>query len=154
VVLSASAAWALMILSMVCWGSWANTFKLTRGVRFELFYWDYAIGMAVTAFVFAALSDPPTLAGAAFPGSLLTATPSALLEAAAAGVVFNLANLLLVAGIAMAGLAVAFPLSIGTALIIGTALTFYVDRKGESWVLALGVALAAIAIISCRSIFT
>jgi glucose uptake protein len=92
VVLSASLAWTLMLLSMVCWGSWANTFKLTQGVRFELFYWDYAIGLAATAFVLAALADPPAAGGGAFPGNLLTAAPAALGWAAAAGAVFNLAN--------------------------------------------------------------
>lgn len=152
-VLSAGIAWALMILSMVCWGSWANTFKLTRGIRFELFYWDYAIGMAVTAVALAALTDTPTPAGTTFPASLLTATPAALVQAATAGVVFNLANLLLVAAIAIAGLAVAFPLAIGTALIVGTALTFYVDGKGAPSVLALGVALAAVAIVCCASAY-
>src|ERR1700693_1882278 len=70
VVLSPSLAWALMLLSMTCWGSWANTFKLTRGVRFELFYWDYAIGMAVSAIVLAAVADSPAAQGAAFPASL------------------------------------------------------------------------------------
>jgi glucose uptake protein len=153
VMMSANLAWALMILSMVCWGSWANTFKLTRGVRFELFYWDYAIGMALSAFLLAALADTPAADGATFPRSLVTATPIALGQAAAAGVVFNLANLLLVAAIAMAGLAVAFPLAIGTALIIGTALTFYVDGKGAPLGLALGVALAAIAIVCCAAAY-
>ena len=151
--MSASLAWALMILSMICWGSWANTFKLTRGIRFELFYWDYAVGIAATAFALAALTHTPTTDGGAFPGSLLTAAPAALMQAAAAGVVFNLANLLLVAAIAMTGLAVAFPLAIGTALIVGTALTFYVDSKGAPLGLALGVALAAVALVCCAAAY-
>ena len=150
--ISANVAWALMILSMICWGSWANTFKLTRGVRFELFYWDYAIGMAATAFVLAALKDTTTVGGT-FPGSLLTTAPAALVQTAAAGIVFNLANLLLVAAIAMTGLAVAFPVAIGTALIVGTALTFYVDRKGAPWGLALGVSFAAVAIVCCAAAY-
>lgn len=149
--MSASLAWALMILSMVCWRSWANTLKLVRGVRFELFYWDYAVGMAATALLLAAFAKTPASVG--FPLDLWTAAPSALGQAAAAGVVFNLANLLLVAAIAMTGLAVAFPVAIGTALIVGTALTFYVDRKGEPVGLALGVALAACAIVCCAAAY-
>jgi glucose uptake protein len=149
VTLSAGTAWVLMILSMICWGSWANTFKLTRGVRFELFYWDYALGLALGAFLLAWLFDVPAASGAVFPSSVLSSSPSALAQAAAAGVVFNLANLLLVAAIAIAGLAVAFPVAIGTALIIGTVLTFVVDRKGSPFNLALGVALAALAIGCC-----
>lgn len=142
-------AWTLMILSMICWGSWANTFKLTRGVRFELFYWDYAIGVAVSALFLALLLDTPGASGASFPQSLMSARPEALMEAAAAGVVFNLANLLLVAAIAIAGLAVAFPVAIGTALIVGTALTFFVDHKGAPLLIALGVCFAALAIVCC-----
>jgi glucose uptake protein len=133
---------------MICWGSWANTFKLTRGVRFELFYWDYALGMAASALALACWLDTP-LAGAGFPGSLANVSPRALAQAAAAGVVFNLANLLLVAAIAIAGLAVAFPVAIGTALIVGTALTFFVDHKGAPLLIAAGVALAAVAIVCC-----
>jgi glucose uptake protein len=153
VALSGGLAWSMMILSMVCWGSWANTFKLTRGVRFELFYWDYAIGVAASAILLAALLDVPAASGETFPASLLTTGPTALLQAAAAGVLFNLANLLLVAAIAMAGLAVAFPVAIGTALIVGTALTFFVDRKGAPVLIALGVAFAAVAIVCCATAY-
>jgi glucose uptake protein len=142
-----------MILSMICWGSWANTFKLTRGVRFELFYWDYAIGVALCALLLATLMDTPTVSGASFPESLLTTRPSALMQAAAAGIVFNLANLLLVAAIAIAGLAVAFPVAIGTALIIGTALTFFVDHKGAPLLIAAGVSFAAVAIVCCAAAY-
>jgi glucose uptake protein len=151
--LSPGLAWTLMILSMICWGSWANTFKLTRGVRFELFYWDYAIGSAISALLLAGLLDTPAASGARFPGSLLATSPAALLEAAAAGVVFNLANLLLVAAIAIAGLAVAFPVAIGTALIIGTVLTFFVDHKGAPLLIAVGVAFAALAIVCCATAY-
>jgi glucose uptake protein len=142
-----------MILSMICWGSWANTFKLTRGVRFELFYWDYALGLAASALLLAFFMDTPAGSGASFPQSLLTSRASALAEAAAAGVVFNLANLLLVAAIAIAGLAVAFPVAIGTALIIGTALTFFVDHKGAPFMIAAGVSFAAVAIVCCAAAY-
>jgi glucose uptake protein len=151
--LSPSVAWALMLLSMTCWGSWANTFKLTRGVRFELFYWDYAIGTAASAFILAATVDAPAAGGAAFPVSLLAASPAALSQAVAAGVIFNLANLLLVAAISMTGLAVAFPVAIGTALIVGTALTFFVDRKGSPLIIAAGVAFAVVAIVCCAAAY-
>jgi glucose uptake protein len=145
--LSPTLAWTLMILSMICWGSWANTFKLTHGVRFELFYWDYALGLAATAVLLDAALQPPS--GAGFPANLLAAHASALLWASASGVVFNLANLLLVAAIAVAGLAVAFPVAIGAALIVGTALTYFVDRTGLPLYIGLGVALAAVAVFSC-----
>jgi glucose uptake protein len=148
VVTSTSAALALMLLSMTCWGSWANTYKLAGNVRFELFYWDYAIGLALTALVLAWYSD-----GGALLPQLQAASAETLWEAVAAGVVFNLANLLLVAAIALAGLAVAFPLGIGTALIVGTGLTFLVDHKGSPTYIVIGVALAVLAIIACATAY-
>jgi glucose uptake protein len=148
VVTSTAAALALMLLSMTCWGSWANTYKLAGNVRFELFYWDYAIGLAVTAIALAWYSD-----GSALLTELGAASSTTLWEAIAAGVVFNLANLLLVAAIALAGLAVAFPLGIGTALVVGTALTFLVDRKGSPGYIILGVALAVLAIVACATAY-
>ena len=142
-----------MILSMICWGSWANTFKLTRGhLRFELFYWDYAIGLIVTA-LFAAIIAGHSLASAEFPEGLFAANRASLLWALASGIIFNLANLLLVAAIAVAGLAVAFPVAIGTALIVGTALTFLVEQKGAALFIGAGVALAALAVISCAAAY-
>lgn len=140
---SLSSTWFLMILSMICWGSWANTFKLTRGVRFELFYWDYAIGLALTAVLVAVFIGRQ----GDFPDSLLSVNPKALMWAAASGIIFNLANLLLVAAIAVAGLAVAFPVAIGTALIVGAALTYLVDRTGAPLYIAAGVTLAAVAVV-------
>jgi glucose uptake protein len=148
VVTSTTAALILMLLSMTCWGSWANTYKLAGNVRFELFYWDYAIGLALTAIALALYSD-----GSALLPELRAATSTTLWEAVAAGVVFNLANLLLVAAIALAGLAVAFPLGIGTALIVGTALTFLVDRKGTPGYIVVGVALAVLAIVACATAY-
>jgi glucose uptake protein len=148
VVTSTSTALVLMLLSMTCWGSWANTYKLAGNVRFELFYWDYAIGLAITAIALAWYSD-----GNALLPQIQAATAASLWEAIAAGVVFNLANLLLVAAIAIAGLAVAFPLGIGTALIVGTGLTFLVDHKGSPTYIIIGVALAVLAIIACATAY-
>lgn len=145
---STASALALMFLSMVCWGSWANTYKLAGSVRFELFYWDYALGLAVSAIAIAAWSGGP-----AFLSGIQSAAAERLWEAFAAGVVFNLANLLLVAAIAIAGLAVAFPVGIGTALVVGTALTYLVDRKGVPAYIIVGVVLAVLAILSCATAY-
>jgi glucose uptake protein len=142
-----------MVVSMICWGSWANTFKLTRGrLRFELFYWDYAIGLAVTAFIAAIIVGHFSAPGE-FPSSLFAAHRVPILWALMSGIVFNLANLLLVAAIAVAGLAVAFPVAIGTALIVGTALTFLVDQKGVPLYICAGVILAAFAVICCAAAY-
>ncbi len=150
---STAGALALMLFSMLCWGSWANTYKLAGSVRFELFYWDYALGLAATAIAIAWIGGAGPEDARAFPHGLLVAAPAHLLQAVAAGVVFHPANLLLVAAIALAGLAVAFPVGIGTALVVGTALTFLVDRKGSGGYIVGGVALALLAIVSCATAY-
>ena len=138
----------LMIISMICWGSWANTYKLTKDVRFELFYWDYAIGIFVMALLLAFTLGSWTGGDQAFIPNLTQATGPRLGLAMLGGTIFNLANILLVAAIAIAGLSVAFPVAIGTALVLGTILTYLVQRTGNPAMLFTGVALALVAIIA------
>jgi len=142
-----AAALFLMILSMLCWGSWANTLKLCPGYRFQLFYWDYSIGMAlcVLALGFTAGSlghaGPPLLTDAA------RTAPILIFYAVVGGAVFNVANLLLVNAIDVAGLAVAFPVGIGLALVIGAVSNYVITPVGNPLLLFAGVALVAVAIV-------
>ena len=141
------AALALMILSMLCWGSWANTLKMCPRYRFQLFYWDYAIGLTLAAAVLGHTagsfdSVPPT-----FHHALHSASMSSFWYAFIGGVVFNVANLLLVAAIDVAGLAVAFPVGIGLALVIGAISNYLVTPAGNPLLLFGGVALVTVAII-------
>ena len=46
-------ALVMMVTTTVCWGSWANTYKATKGYRFELFYWDYAFGIVLVSLALA-----------------------------------------------------------------------------------------------------
>ena len=110
----------LMIVCMTCWGSWANTFKLAGKVRFELFYWDYALGVFIMSVILALTLGSWHGGEDAFFNNLTEATGSRIALAMAAGTIFNLANILLVGAIAIAGMAIAFPISIGAALVIGT----------------------------------
>jgi glucose uptake protein len=128
--MSLTVALIMMITSTICWGSWANTYKLLPGYRFELFYWDYAIGIFLTSLAFAF----PHIAGVSPPAVI-------------GGVIFNLANLLLVAAIEIAGLAVAFPLAIGIALVEGVVLSYALQAKGNPLLLAAGVAAALAAVV-------
>src|SRR5258707_5913502 len=102
----------LMVLSMLCWGSWANTLKLCPKFRFQLFYWDYAIGLCAGAVVLGLTAGSVGHSGTAFPAAVVETTPSRMLWAICGGAIFNVANLLLVAAIDVAGLAVAFPVGI------------------------------------------
>ena len=133
-----------MLLSMVCWGSWANTLKLTPGWPLQLFYWDYVVGILLGSVAWGlALGGG---AGVLFP-AIANADPTHLLLAVAGGIIFNAANLLLVVAIEIAGLAVAFPLGIGLALVIGVLLNYAFSPAGNVWLLFGGVILVAIAIV-------
>jgi glucose uptake protein len=144
---SFTVALVMTVLSAVFWGSWANTYKGTRGYRFELFYWDYAVGVMIICFGLALTMGSTGSAGEGFAANLRAADSSNLLYALIAGFVFNIANLLLVAGIEIAGLAIAFPISIGIAVVEGVVLSYALQPKGNAWYLASGVALAIAAII-------
>ena len=43
------AALLFMILSMLCWGSWASSMKMAPKFPFQLFYWDYVVGALATS---------------------------------------------------------------------------------------------------------
>lgn len=137
----------ITILSAVFWGSWANTFKGVRRYPFELFYWDYILGVIVCSFVFALTLGSHGAAGESFATNLHLAHGSNILFALIAGFIFNAANLLLVAGIDIAGLAVAFPIAIGIAVVEGVLLSYALQPKGSPGYLALGIALATAAIL-------
>ncbi len=113
---SLSIALLMMITSAVCWGSWANTYKGVKGYRFELFYWDYAVGIFVISLALAFTMGSAGHDSSSFLNNVRSADTSNIFNALIGGALFNLANLLLVAAIDMAGLAVAFPISIGIAL--------------------------------------
>src|SRR5262245_61746895 len=114
---SFAVAMLMMVTSTLCWGSWANTYKLTKAYRFELFYWDYAIGIFPVSLIFALTLGSIGGDANSFSNNVSAADGINIVYALVGGFIFNIANLLLVAGIEMAGLAIAFPLSIGIALV-------------------------------------
>jgi glucose uptake protein len=137
----------MMITSAICWGSWANTYKGVKNYRFELFYWDYAIGIFLMALILGHTMGATSHDAASLPNNIHAASTSNVVYALGGGAIFNLANLLLVAAIDMAGLAVAFPISIGIALVVGTLLSYALQPKGNALLLALGVICALVAVI-------
>ena len=144
-----STAILLCILTMIGWGSWANTQKLAGKGNwpFELFYWDYSIGVAVTGVVFCITLGATGHAGVGAKANLHTASAAAEWQAFLAGALFNLANLLIVAAIDAAGMSIAFPVGIGLALVIGTVLSYLEVAKGSAVLLACGVGLILVAMI-------
>ena len=140
-------ALALMILTMLCWGSWANTLKLCPGYRFQLFYWDYALGLFGTAIFWGLTAGSYGHTGTPFRADVVETGLSPFLFAVLGGIIFNIANLLLVAAIDVAGLAVAFPVGIGLALIVGAVSSYLVSPAGNPLLLFGGVALVTVAIL-------
>lgn len=139
---------AFCVLTMLCWGSWANSRKLTDAHwRFELFYWDYVLGVLLEALLIGLTLGSSGAEGRAFLPDLAQASRSSLLSALLGGVVFNLANLLLVAAIEVAGMAVAFPVGIGLALLIGVIVNYVASPVGNGVLLGAGVVLVTLAIV-------
>ena len=137
----------MMIVSATCWGSWANTYKGVKNYRFELFYWDYAVGIFLTSLIYALTMGSTNDGTTSFLNNVRSADLSNIGWALLAGVIFNLANLLLVAAIDMAGLAIAFPVAIGIALVVGTVLSFVQQQRGNVMMLGAGVLCAVVAVI-------
>jgi glucose uptake protein len=144
---SLTIALLMMILSAICWGSWANTYKGVKNYRFELFYWDYAIGIFLISLVLAFTMGSTGHNSSSFVNNVHSADSANIISTLIGGAIFNLANLLLVAAIDMAGLAVAFPVSIGIALVVGVVLSYALQPKGNAMFLAVGVVCALIAVI-------
>ncbi|MDD3590863.1 MAG: hypothetical protein PHO46_11435 [Thermoguttaceae bacterium] len=142
------------IVTMICWGSWANAQKLAdKKWRYELFYWDYTLGVLATAIIFAmtwgSQNPDSTYAYQHNLSQAIVENPASLGWAFAGGVVFNIANILLVSAIDIAGLAVAFPVGIGLALVLGVLWNYINDpaASGNPLFLFLGVGLVAVAIV-------
>ena len=138
----------LCVVTMLCWGSWANTQKLATGRwPFQLFYWDYALGIVLFSLLFGLTAGSVGAAGRPFLADLAQADGSALGSAFLGGVIFNIANLLVVAAIDLAGLAVAFPVGIGLALVLGVVVNYLGAPVGDPVFLFAGVGLVAVAIV-------
>ncbi|MFP4060139.1 MAG: GRP family sugar transporter [Bacteroidales bacterium] len=135
-------------ITMLCWGSWANTQKLAgKTWRFELYYWDYVIGIVLLAILSAFTIGNIGNVGRPFLADLQQAATYNILNAMFGGLIFNLANILLVAAIAIAGMSVAFPVGIGIALVLGVLVNYIATPYGNPIILFSGIALVTIAII-------
>ena len=138
----------LCVITMLCWGSWANTQKLvSKKWSFSLFYWDYTLGVILLSLVFGLTLGSAGDDGQAFLPNLGEASLNAIFYAFLGGVIFNIANLLLVAAIDIAGMAVAFPIGIGIALVLGVVINYMAAPVGDPVLLFFGVGLVALAII-------
>jgi glucose uptake protein len=148
IVESYTAAVLLTFVTMLCWGSWANTQKLAeKSWRFELYYWDYVIGIVIMSLVFALTIGSHGTLGRGFWTDLAQASPDSLQKAILGGVIFNAANILVAAAIAIAGMSVAFPVGIGIALVFGVIINYIATPQGNAAWLFTGVGLVMAAIV-------
>ncbi len=136
------------LITMLGWGSWANTLKMTtKAWEFPLYYWDYSIGLVLTTLLFGFTFGSSGAEGRSFIADLAQADTSALSSAFIGGVIFNLSNLLIVAATAIAGMAVAFPIAVGLALVIGVVVNYIKTPLGDPYLLFIGLALVVVAIL-------
>ena len=139
----------LCIITMMGWGSWANTQKLAgkEDWPFELYYWDYAIGVFLTGILFALTLGSFGSVGMGAAANLGQASGVPIGDAIFSGALFNVANILLVVAIDAAGMSLAFPVGVGLALVIGTVRSYLQAPKGDPTLLFAGVALIVVAMI-------
>ncbi|MFT7287250.1 MAG: glucose uptake protein [Halieaceae bacterium] len=155
IVESYTLAVAMCVVTMLCWGSWANTQKLASTEwQFQLFYWDYSLGVLLLTLLFAFTIGSSGEEGRAFMPDISQASNAAIRSAFIGGVIFNLANILLVVAIDIAGMAVAFPVAIGLALVIGVVTNYIAAPVGDATFLFSGVGLVTAAIIVCALIYS
>ena len=133
---------------MLCWGSWGNTQKLAgKSWRFELFYWDYVIGILLFALLLGFTMGSTGEGGRKFTADIAQADSKNMLNAFFGGVIFNASNILLVAAMALAGMAVAFPVGVGIALALGVIINYVYTPKGNPVLLFVGLGFIVAAIL-------
>lgn len=143
-----SLAIILCFVTMLCWGSWGNTQKLAgKSWRFELFYWDYVIGILLFSILLGFTLGSTGEQGRGFIEDIRQAESGNILNAVLGGVIFNASNILLVAAMAIAGMAVAFPVGVGIALALGVIINYVFAPQGDAALLFTGVSFIVAAII-------
>lgn len=138
----------LCLVTMLCWGSWGNTQKLAAKTwRYELFYWDYVIGILLLSLIFGFTLGSIGDQGRSFTDDIAQVNSKNFWNAFTGGIIFNASNILLSASISLAGMSVAFPIGVGLALVLGVFINYFGAPKGDPMILFLGVALIVVAIV-------
>ena len=148
IVNSYALAVALCAVTMICWGSWGNTQKLAaKSWRYELYYWDYVIGILLFSVLLCFTLGSFGQAGRSFLPDLMQVEGGKAVSAFVGGAIFNASNILLSAAVSIAGMSVAFPLGVGLALVLGVFINYIGEPKGDAALLFTGVALVTLAIV-------
>lgn len=137
----------LLVLSALCWGLWAAAYRRTKKWRYELFYFDVAIGAGIVAVVAALTLGSLGFDGFSFEDDMLHAFKHQWLLAFGAGVIFNLANMLMMGAIAVAGLSVAAPLALGISSMLGLGIAVLLRHAGNPALAFPGSACVLLGIV-------
>ncbi len=139
----------LGLLALLCGAFWVATYKLGGSWRFELYYFDFAFGTIIAALI-AGLTFGSMGTDLSFWDNIsLTAGKRAIVTAFAAGCLFNLANLLILAGSSIGGISLAFPSSFAVALLVESVWAL-IEKRGVNFIfLGIGWALLAVVILLC-----
>jgi len=138
----------LCFLAMICWGSWQNTRNIIgKEWRFELFYWDFTLGIVIFALIMAFTFGSFGTRGRSFIPDLLQADPKYLMSAATGGFIWSIGTLLLTASIAVAGMSVAFPIGGGIGWTLGILINYLGKPEGNPVFLFSGTAAIIVAIL-------
>ena len=144
-----SAALCLAIFSLLCLGSWANCLKLASRWRFELFYFDFSFGLAATSLILAFTAGSLGYDSFTFMDDVMRASKHSLAYAFGAGLIFNLGNMLLIAGMSLVGMSIAFPIGLGIAMVVGALVAHTVRSQGNPVLVFTGVAVVLVAVLVC-----
>ena len=148
VVDSFNVAILMCVVTMICWGSHANMLKMqSKGYSYSYYYWDQAIGYLVLPLVLALTMGSIGSNGESFLSNLCNADASSWWWAIAAAFVFNLANIIFVASVDIAGMAVAFPVGMGFSLVLGVLLNYIAKPEGNPVLIFAGMLCVVVAII-------
>lgn len=140
---------ALCCVTMLCWGSWGNTQKLAAKTwRYELFYWDYVIGILIFSLCWGITLGSIGEGGRSFFDDLSQVSLSNFFSALLGGIVFNASNILLSSSMSLAGMSVAFPVGVGLAMVLGVFINYFTQPKGDPIILFVGVFLILLAILA------
>ncbi len=144
---SQAATLALLIISLLCWGTWANTLKLSGKWRFELYFCDFALGFALLAVVAAFTAGSLASTELTFQENFLVAGYRNVAFVLAAGVVFNVGNMFLTATVSVAGMALAFSVAGAVALIVATVRALIFDSRSGMLLALVGALLLVAAVV-------
>lgn len=135
----------LLVFGMLCLGTWAVTFRMTSKWRFELYYFDFALGTVLAALIIGFTFGSMGWDGFALMDDLRIAGKMKEAQAMLGGAIFNLGNMLIMAALSVAGITVAYLIGIALMLAGGMAIMYHYAPGGNGVMLwsSAGVVLAA-----------